>query len=77
MELLEEGTWDYMLFAHEGQLLLDVVCGSVGIFTVAIALNEEERGMWKAGELGKVVKAVRGNPRRYLGRRVDLPPFVR
>jgi hypothetical protein len=77
MELLEEGQWDYMLFAHEGRLLLDVVCGTVGIFTVAIELNEAERGLWEAGELASVVEAVRWDPGKFSGRRVELPPFVR
>ena len=77
MRLVEEGTWDYMLFEHEGRLLLDVVCGTVGIFTVAIELDEAERAQWEAGELGKLVKAVRNDPSRFGGRRVELPPFVR
>lgn len=75
METLAQGSWDYTLFQDGDRILLDVVCGTVGIFNVAVELTAEERRVWEAegmNGLRFLVDAIRDNPMAFMERRVAI-----
>ncbi len=43
MNTLLSKSWQYTLFEKEANLFLEVVCGTVAVFTVTIQLTEEEK----------------------------------
>ncbi len=43
MNTLLSKSWQYTLYEKEGNLFLEVVCGTVAVFTITIQLNEEEK----------------------------------
>lgn len=75
MDVIAQSAWDYTLFADEGRLLLEVVCGSVAIYTLAVELTQEERAEWEArgmDGLAGLVQTIRGDPARFMPRRVKV-----
>ncbi len=43
-----ESTWDYLLEKDDnGDLIFEVVCGTVAIYTISFRLNEEEVKGWE------------------------------
>lgn len=69
-----ESTWDYLLEREDnGDLIFEVVCGTVAIYTIAFCLNDEEVKAWEnEGEkfLKHLSYDVRDHPKEYLVRRV-------
>lgn len=80
MKVLAEEAWSWMLFEHEGNLLFSVLCGSVGLFDINIALSAQERELFSIeGEafLKRLAHQVRHDPASFQARQVpgfnDLP----
>lgn len=48
MNTLLSKSWQYTLYEKEENLFLEVVCGTVAVFTVTIQLNEEEKENYTA-----------------------------
>ena len=75
METIIQKQWDYTFSKKDdGQLLLSVVCGSVGLFEVDIVLNQEETDQYN--ELGEVyidelAKQIRHNPNDWSSRKIN------
>lgn len=46
MNTLLSKSWQYTLYEKEGNLFLEVVCGTVAVFTVTIQLNEAEKEIY-------------------------------
>ena len=69
-----ESTWDYLLEKDDnGDLIFEVVCGTVAIYTIAFCLNDEEVHAWEnEGEkfLRHLSYDVRDHPNEYMVRRV-------
>jgi hypothetical protein len=43
-----ESTWDYLLEKEEnGDLIFEVVCGTVAIYTISFRLNDDEVKGWE------------------------------
>jgi hypothetical protein len=61
---LHEETWSWRLERIPEGLLLDVLCGTVGIYNRTIMLNPEEVDLWEAGgpaALEPLVEAIRND----------------
>ena len=73
-KLIAESNWDYRLEADENDnLFLEVVCGTVAIYTITFQLNEVEKQDWLEKEetaLRHLSYNVRDYPERYMQRRV-------
>ena len=69
-----ESKWDYLLEKDDnGELILEVVCGTVAIYTITFRLNDKEVKAWESeGErfLRHLSYNVRDHPKEYLVRRV-------
>lgn len=69
-----ESTWDYLLEKDDnGDLIFEVVCGTVAIYTITFRLNDEEIKGWESeGEkfLRHLSYDVRDHPKEYMVRRV-------
>ena len=50
MEELSGRSWDYTLYRNGADLILSVVCGTVGIYEVNVKLDKEKRGIMKMRE---------------------------
>lgn len=48
MNTLLSKSWQYTLYEKEENLFLEVICGTVAVFTVTIQLNEEEKENYTA-----------------------------
>ena len=76
MRELARETWSFILYEHEGRLLLNVVAGTVGLFEVLVELTAEERAAWERDGVAGVqplVRAIQGSPRSFWDRRVERP----
>lgn len=65
--------WDYILSQSEGDYILEVVCGTVAIYTITFELDEVEKAGFEAeGEryLDHLAWKVRDYPEEYIKRRV-------
>lgn len=65
-EMLHDETWSWTLWrtAQDDLLLLDVVCGTVGIYERSVLLTPEETQRWvRSGPLGldPLVKEIRND----------------
>jgi len=69
MEQLADRTWSWTLFRRDdGSLSLLVVCGSVGIYEIEVALTPAQAEAWQAdGEavLEEIAREVRNRPHHY------------
>lgn len=67
-----ESTWDYLLEKDDnGDLIFEVVCGTVAIYTIAFRLNDEEVKGWESeGErfLRHLSYDVRDHPNNFMNR---------
>jgi hypothetical protein len=73
MQELINKNWDYILFQSEEDYLLEVVCGTVAIYTITFKLDEVEKAGFEAeGEryLDHLAWKVRDYPEDYIKRRV-------
>ena len=52
-KIIFDRTWDFMLMQDEaGNYFFEVVCGTVGIYTIEFKLNKQEIDQWeKEGEI--------------------------
>lgn len=63
-ETLHQENWSWMLSRTEGGLLLDVVCGTVGLYERSVLLTPEEIELWEsrgASGLEPLVEAIRND----------------
>jgi hypothetical protein len=73
MQELINKNWDYILFQSEEDYIMEVVCGTVAIYTITFKLDETERaGFETEGErfLDHLAWKVRDYPEEYIKRRV-------
>jgi hypothetical protein len=78
MKKIAESSWEYTVYEHEGRIFLEVLCGTVGMYEVAIELNAEERAEWESkGAAGilPLVEQVRYDSLSFDRRKVELPPL--
>lgn len=64
VELLRE-QWDFILYNDNGSLILNVLCGSVGIYEVSYILDKEEARIYNERGLDylkELVKIIRDEP---------------
>ena len=65
--------WDYSLFESNGNYLLDVLCGGVGMYQLKIWLNTSEKESYlKLGDeyIDRLSKSIQRNPKSYKDRSV-------
>lgn len=63
--------WDYSLFESDGNYLLEVLCGSVGMYKLKIWLNASEKESYlKEGNeyIDKLSKSIQRSPNSYKDR---------
>jgi len=73
MKVVGEECWSWMLFEEMDSLYLSVVCGSVGLFTRNIALNEEEKRNYESEGfefIKRLSEMIRMNPNDYAKRHI-------
>lgn len=73
MQELINKNWDYILSQSEEDYILEVVCGTVAIYTITFKLDEAEKAGFEAeGErfLDHLAWKVRDYPEEYIKRRV-------
>ena len=73
MKVLAEESWTWMLFEHEGALMLSVLCGSIGLYTIEFTLSQEERGLFQEqGEpfVKQLARQVSWQPESFRERRI-------
>lgn len=72
MKKLIEKTWSYILYqTDDDNLILSVVCGTVGLYDVNIQLNDEEKDKFeKDGTefIDELALDVSSNPPKYRNR---------
>lgn len=73
LKVIAETTWSWMLFEHEGEYLLSVLCGSVAMYGREIQLDATERADYlEHGQdsIEKLARAIRNNPNAYQSRQI-------
>lgn len=73
MQDLINKNWDYILSQENEDYFLEVICGTVAIYTICFKLDEDEKSRFLAeGEsyLDQLAWRVRDWPEEYLKRRV-------
>lgn len=75
MKQVYEKKWSHVLFQDEESevFCLSVVCGSVGLYTIDITLNEQEMEMYrkKGNEyINTLAQSVAADPSKYQPRHV-------
>lgn len=76
MDVRAEETWSWMLLAEGEALYLSVVCGTVGIFEIAVRLEAGESGSYAAegrAFLETLAAAIRFRPSAFRAR--DIRDF--
>ena len=71
MKILEQEKWSWSLYKQDDELILSVVCGSVGIYEQAMALNKQEIMAYKSGGssyLSELANRVRSAPDSFVNR---------
>jgi len=75
MRKILEKSWTYTLYQDEEDYFLEAVCGSVGIFELAIRLNDEEKKLFsEQGEafISSLAQKISDSPQAFQDRKVDL-----
>lgn len=71
--LLAESDWDWMLFRDAADdLVLSVVCGTIGVFEVEVILDPSQRAAYDAEGtpfLDRLAADIRYSPRKYMAPR--------
>lgn len=65
--------WEYSLFESNGNYLLEVLCGGVGMYQLKIWLNASEKESYlKEGEeyIDRLAKSIQRSPSSYKDRSV-------
>lgn len=73
MEELINKNWDYILFQDKEDYILEVVCGTVAIYTITFKLDEVEKAGFEVESerfLDQLAWKVRDYPEDYLKRRI-------
>lgn len=73
MKVVGEECWSWMLFEETNSLYLSVACGSVGLFTRNIALNEEEKRNYESEGfefIKRLSEKIRMNPNDFTKRHI-------
>jgi carbohydrate-binding DOMON domain-containing protein len=63
--------WDYSLFESDGKYLLEVLCGSVGMYQLKIWLNASEKESYlEQGDeyIDRLSKSIQRSPNSYKDR---------
>lgn len=73
MNALINKSWQYTLYEEGEKLLLSVVCGTVGVFTVNIELSETEKQAYlEKGEryIDELASEITYNPESFMPRNI-------
>jgi len=73
MEKIIDKYYDYILYQKENDLILSVVCGTVAVYDITIALNPQETQEYhkKGGSfLDTLASTIRSYPEEYFKRRI-------
>lgn len=65
--------WDYILYEDNGEYIISVLCGSIGIFEINIQLNSEEKEWFlKRGAeyTDELAKQIQFSPQLYNNRKI-------
>jgi hypothetical protein len=76
VKTVSQKAWEYTLFEADGHYYLEVMCGTVAVYDLAIELNAAERAEWESkGEAGilPLVEKIRYTPDQYRSRKIKLP----
>lgn len=68
--------WQYSFYQDEQELILSVVCGSIGIFEITIKLNEVEKTEYELRGLEyieELAKKIQYTPSLYSDRNIHSP----
>jgi len=71
MKVIDEETWSWMLLADGESLYLSVVCGSVGIYELVVALDAAEAadyGREGRNAADRLARAIAYGPRKFTAR---------
>ena len=73
MKVIDQIAWSWTLYEYDGEYMLSVICGSVGLFSRDIILNIEETDNYlKNGidEIIKLAKVITYRPQYYKTRHI-------
>ncbi|WP_294304370.1 hypothetical protein [uncultured Chryseobacterium sp.] len=74
MQVLIKKEWQYILYKEDQKYLLEVVCGSLGIFELKIVLNSEEINDYLSyGEIyiAELAEKIKNSHAKHLGRKTE------
>lgn len=78
MKELIKKSWNYTLYQKETQLILSVICGTVGLYEVNIILTPEEMELYKKEGIAytdQLAENIRYDPDKYGERHIKLDTF--
>ena len=67
IELIKKN-WNYVLYKNQGEYILSVVCGTVGLYEIEVKLNSEQRLNYEnedEGFIDELAQKIRDNPILY------------
>ena len=73
MKVLAEESWSWMLLEHDGDLIMSVVCGSVGLYTIEFVLSNDEQSAYQQlglPHLNQMARSVSWQPESFLHRQL-------
>jgi len=72
---LEKKDWNYVLYKVNGDLLLSVISGGVGLFELNILLNDQQQKEYeKNGStiIEQIAKEIRENQNKYSKKNIEI-----
>lgn len=74
MKIVKQEPWSYTLYEREGEFVLSVLCGSVGLFELNMPLkySESESIQNDPSSLDRLVEDVRNRPDIYKSRSIKI-----
>jgi len=76
MEEIYKKKWSYIFYFDKGKYFLDVVCGTIGTYTILIQLNNSEIENYKNQGLTYIdllVEKIQENPNDFIERSGNVP----
>ncbi len=72
---VEKSPWNYVLYEANGNLLLSVLSGSVGLFDVNILLHDQQQQAYKtegSSLIEAIAKEIRENPNKFAEQHIEI-----
>ncbi len=72
MEIIAQERWSYTLYKDDERHVISVICGSVGVYEVAIELNDQEINKLNSEHdfIKSLSLSIRNNPDSYKNRKI-------